>query len=79
MNLIFLQTKYFFYYVQRTNDFDDGLIILVDKNNLKVIDKYDLLNNIGNRIGLSLNIEFNGKCLLLIDIHLIFPHNSFDR
>ncbi|CAF3491307.1 unnamed protein product [Rotaria sp. Silwood1] len=75
-----LSSKYAFHYVQRTNDLDDGLAILVDKNYLKFVDKYDLLlYDIGNRVGLLLNIEYNGKCLLLINIHLTFPHDSFDR
>lgn len=75
-----LSSKYSFHYVQRTNDLDDGLAILVDKNYLKVIDQYDLLlYDIGNRVGLLLNLEYNGKCLLLVNIHLTFPHNSFDR
>lgn len=75
-----LASRYSFHYVQRTNDLDDGLAILVDRNFFKVIDKYDLLlNDIGNRVGLLLNLEYNGKCLLLINIHLTFPHNAFDR
>ena len=79
MNLIFLQTKYSFYYTQRTNDFDDGLAIHSDRNHLKVIDKYDLvLNDIGNRVGLLLNIKYNEKCFLLSNIYLIFSYNSYD-
>ncbi|CAM4890858.1 unnamed protein product [Rotaria socialis] len=76
----YLSPKYSFHYVQRTHDLDDGLAILVDKNYFKVIDKYDLLlHDIGNRVGLLLNLEYDGKCLLLINVHLTFPHNSFDR
>jgi mRNA deadenylase 3'-5' endonuclease subunit Ccr4 len=75
-----LSSKYSFHYVRRTHNLDDGLAILVDRNHLKVIDQYDLLlHDIGNRVGLLLNLEYNGQCLLLINIHLTFPHNSFDR
>ncbi len=75
-----LSSKYSFHYVQRTHDLDDGLAIFVDRNYFKVIDKVDLLlHDIGNRVGLLLNLEYNGKCLLLVNIHLTFPHNAFDR
>jgi mRNA deadenylase 3'-5' endonuclease subunit Ccr4 len=75
-----LSSKYSFHYVQRTNDLDDGLAIFVDRKYFKVLDKIDLLlHDQGNRVGLLLNLEYNGKCLLLINIHLTFPHNSFDR
>ncbi len=75
-----LSSQYSFHYVQRTNDLDDGLAIFVDRNYFKVIDKVDLLlNDIGNRVGLLLNLQFNGKCLLLINIHLTSPYNPFDR
>jgi hypothetical protein len=53
--------------------------ILIDKNHWKVFDRYNLLlNDIENHIGLLLNLQFNEKCLLLINIHLTFPHNSFN-
>jgi mRNA deadenylase 3'-5' endonuclease subunit Ccr4 len=56
-----LSSKYSFFYVQRTGDLDDGLAIFVDRNHLKVIDKYALLlHDIGNRLGLLLNLEYNG-------------------
>jgi mRNA deadenylase 3'-5' endonuclease subunit Ccr4 len=75
-----LSSKYSFHYVQRTHGLDDGLAIFVDRNHIKVVDKLDLLlHDIGNRVGLLLNLEYNGKCLLLINIHLTFPHNSYDR
>jgi mRNA deadenylase 3'-5' endonuclease subunit Ccr4 len=75
-----LSSKYSSYYVQRTHGLDDGLAIFVDRNHIKVRDKVDLLlHDIGNRVGLLLNLEYNGKCLLLINIHLTFPHNSYDR
>jgi len=76
----YLSSKYSFHYVQRTHNLDDGLAILVDRNYFKVIDQFNLfLNDIGNRVGLLLNLEYNGKCLLIINIHLTFPHDSFDR
>ncbi|CAF1324607.1 unnamed protein product [Rotaria sordida] len=75
-----LSSKYSFYTLQRTGFLDDGLAILVDTNYLKVIDKYELkLNDIGNRIGLLLNLELNGKNILLINLHLTFPHYRFER
>jgi mRNA deadenylase 3'-5' endonuclease subunit Ccr4 len=75
-----LSSKYSFHYVQRTRGHDDGLAILVDKNHLKVIDQRKfLLHDIGNRVGLLLHLETKGQSLLLINIHLTFPHNSFDR
>ncbi len=75
-----LSSKYSFHYIQRTCGLDDGLAILVDRNHIKVIDKYDLLlHDIGNRVGLLLDLEINGERVLLINIHLTFPHNSFDR
>ncbi|CAF3119800.1 unnamed protein product [Rotaria socialis] len=74
-----LLSKYSFYTLRRTGLLDDGLAILVDSNHFKVLDKYELiLNDIGDRIGLLLNLEFNGKNLLLINIHLTFPHHRFE-
>jgi endonuclease/exonuclease/phosphatase family metal-dependent hydrolase len=75
-----MSSKYSFHYLQRTRNLDDGLAILVDRNHIKVLDKYDLLlHDIGNRVGLLLHLQFEGKSLLLINIHLTFPHNSYDR
>ncbi|CAF1241756.1 unnamed protein product [Rotaria sp. Silwood1] len=75
-----LSSKYSFYTLQRTGFLDDGLAILVDSNHLKVIDIYNMkLNDIGHRIGLLLNFEFNGKNILLINLHLTFPHYRFER
>jgi mRNA deadenylase 3'-5' endonuclease subunit Ccr4 len=75
-----LSSQYSFHYVRRTHDLDDGLAIFVDQNYFKVIDKVDLLlNDTGKRVGLLLNLEYNGKCLLVINIHLTSPHNPFDR
>ncbi len=76
-----LSSRYSVHYVQRTHDLDDGLAIFVDRNYFEVVDKVDLLlYDIGNRVGLLLNLEYNnGKCLLLVNIHLTFPHNAFDR
>ena len=74
-----LSSKYSFHTLQRTDSLDDGLAVLVDFNYLKVLDKYELkLYDIGNRIGLLLNLEFNGKNILLINIHLTFPHHKFE-
>ncbi|CAF1409114.1 unnamed protein product [Adineta ricciae] len=75
-----LSSKYSSYYVQRTHDHDDGLAIFVDRNHFKFINQEDLLlNDIGNRVGLLLHLEYKGKALLVINIHLTFPHNAFDR
>ncbi|CAF2676249.1 unnamed protein product [Rotaria sp. Silwood2] len=75
-----LSSKYSFYTLQRTGFLDDGLAILVDSKRFKVVDKYDIkLNDIGNRIGLLLNLEFNEKNILLINLHLTFPHYRFER
>jgi len=76
-----LSSKYLFYSVRRTNNLDDGLAIFVNRNMFKVKDKVDfLLNDIGNRVGLLLHVEDNnGQSLLILNIHLTFPHNTFDR
>jgi len=75
-----LSSKYSFYTLRRTGLLDDGLAILVDSKYLKVIDKCELkLRDVGNRIGLLLHIEFNEKPLLLINVHLTFPHHRFER
>jgi mRNA deadenylase 3'-5' endonuclease subunit Ccr4 len=75
-----LSSKYTFYTLQRTGYLDDGLAILVDHNHLKVIDKCDFkLNDLGHRVALLLNLEFQGKSLLLINLHLTFPHHKFER
>ncbi|CAF3585929.1 unnamed protein product [Adineta steineri] len=75
-----LSSKYSFHYVRRTQNLDDGLAILVDKSQFKVVEKCELLlHDIGNRVGLLLNLEHNGQRLLIVNIHLTFPHNSFDR
>ncbi|CAF1104548.1 unnamed protein product [Adineta steineri] len=74
-----LSSKYNFYTLQRTGSLDDGLAILVDSNHIKVIDKCELiLNDIGNRVGLLLHMEFNGNNLLLLNVHLTFPHHRFE-
>jgi len=76
----YLSSKYSFYTLQRTGLLDDGLAILVDSKYLKVIDKCEFkLNDIGHRVGLLLHIEFNQKSLLIINIHLTFPHYRFER
>lgn len=76
-----LSAKYKFYTLQRTGLLDDGLAILVDdSNHLKVLDKCEFkLNDVGNRIGLLLHLECNHKNILLINIHLTFPHYKFER
>jgi endonuclease/exonuclease/phosphatase family metal-dependent hydrolase len=75
-----LSSKYSFYTLRRTGFLDDGLAILVDRNHVKVIDKCDFkLNDIGHRVGLLLHIEFHGKSLLLLNVHLTFPHYRFER
>ncbi|CAF3687359.1 unnamed protein product [Rotaria sp. Silwood1] len=75
-----LSPKYSFYTLQRTGFLDDGLAILIDSNRVKFIDRYDMkLHDIGNRIGILLNLEFNGKNILVINLHLTFPHNRFER
>ena len=75
-----LSSKYSAYYVRRTHGLDDGLAIFVDRTHFQVIDKVDLLlHDIGNRVGLLLHLQFNGESLLLVNIHLTFPHHSADR
>ena len=75
-----LSSKYSSYYVRRTGGLDDGLAIFIDRTHFEVIDKIDLLlHDIGNRVGLLLHLQFNGQCLLLVNIHLTFPHNVYDR
>jgi mRNA deadenylase 3'-5' endonuclease subunit Ccr4 len=75
-----LSSRYSSHYVQRTHGLDDGLAIFVDRNYFRVIDKVDLLlYDIGNRVGLLLHLEHDGQCLLLVNVHLTFPHNAFDR
>jgi endonuclease/exonuclease/phosphatase family metal-dependent hydrolase len=75
-----LSSKYTFYTLQRTGLLDDGLAILVDSNHVKVIDKCELkLHDVGNRIGLLLHMKFNGNDLLLLNVHLTFPHHRFER
>lgn len=75
-----LSSKYSFYTLRRTGSLDDGLAILVDSQYLQVIDKCELkLNDHGNRVGLLLHIEFNNKPLLIINVHLTFPHYRFER
>src|SRR5205085_11053505 len=57
-----LSTKYTFYTLRRTGLLDDDLAILVDKKNIKFLDKCEFkLNDIGHRVGLLLHIEFNYK------------------
>ena len=74
-----LSPKYSFYSVQRTGALDDGLVILVDHNQVKVIKTQELiLNDIGNRVGLLLHLEYRGEQLLLINVHLTFPHHRFE-
>lgn len=75
-----LSSKYSPYYVRRTHGLDDGLAIFVDRTHFQVIDQVDLLlHDIGNRVGLLLHLQFNGQDLLLVNIHLTFPHNAYDR
>lgn len=75
-----LSSKYSSYYVRRTHGLDDGLAIFVDRTHFQVIDKVDLLlHDIGNRVGLLLHLQFNDQYLLLVNIHLTFPHNVYDR
>lgn len=38
-----------------------------------------LLYDIKNRVGLLLHLQLNGQNLLLVNIHLTFPHNAYDR
>ena len=70
-----------FYYVQRTCDLDDGLgIFLRKKSTLKFINQKNLyLNDIGNRVALLLHLKYENNPLLIINIHLTFPHHSSDR
>lgn len=76
----YLVPKYSFFTLQRTGLLDDGLAILADSKHCQVLDKQELvLNDIGNRIGLLLNIDFNGINILLANIHLTFPHHGFER
>lgn len=75
-----LSSKYSFHTLRRTGSLDDGLAILVDKENFKLINKCDFkLYDIGHRIGLLLHLEFNNKPLLLFNVHLTFPHYRFER
>jgi len=75
-----LSSKYSFHTLRRTGSLDDGLAILVDKQNFKIINQCDFkLHDIGHRIGLLLHLEFNAKPLLLFNVHLTFPHYRFER
>ncbi|CAF1534399.1 unnamed protein product [Didymodactylos carnosus] len=86
-----LSKEYKFFYRQRTHYADDSLVILISKQEqngfkLEIIDRYDcLLCDVGNRIGLLLRIcltiiDTNQTSdFLLLNLHLTFPHNSFDR
>lgn len=75
-----LSSIYSSYYVRRTHGLGDGLAIFIDRKHFQLIDKVDLLlHDIGNRVGLLLHLQFHGKCLLLVNIHLTFPHNAYDR
>jgi len=38
-----------------------------------------LLTDIDNSVGLLLNLEYNGKCFLTLNVHFVFPQNLFDR
>ena len=74
-----LSTKYSFHYVQRTHNLADGLAILIDRHRFQLVNKVDLLlNDIGNRVGLLLHLNFREHPLILVNIHLTFPHDSFD-
>ncbi|UJR38518.1 hypothetical protein I4U23_031184 [Adineta vaga] len=75
-----LSSKYDSYYVQRTHHHDDGLAIFVDRNHFRFINKSDfLLHDVGNRVGLLVHLEYQGKSVLIVNVHLTFPHNSSDR
>jgi mRNA deadenylase 3'-5' endonuclease subunit Ccr4 len=75
-----LSSKYSFYTLRRTGFLDDGLAILVDSKNVQFVNKCEFkLNDIGHRIGLLLHLEFDGKPLLLFNVHLTFPHYRFER
>ncbi|CAF4431293.1 unnamed protein product [Didymodactylos carnosus] len=86
-----LSKEYKFFYRQRTHYADDGLVILISKQEqngfkLEIIDRYDcLLYNVGNRVGLLLRICLTiidtnqASDFLLLSLHLTFPHNSLDR
>ena len=75
-----LSSRYSFHYIQRTGDLEDGLAILVDRTQLTVQDQCDLrLNDIGNRVGLLLNVDYHGQCLLIVNVHLTFPHGDLDQ
>ena len=75
-----LLSRYSCHYIQRTGDLNDGLAILIDRTHLTVREQYDLrLYDIGNRVGLLLNVDYHGQCLLIVNVHLTFPHEEFDQ
>ena len=73
-------SRYSFYSLSRTGSLDDGLAILVDQNLCQVKDKCELiLNDVGNRVGLLLQLDYQGRTILLVNLHLTFPHHRFER
>lgn len=74
------QSNYSFYYLQRKNPTDDGLAVFVRNQHFKVVESCHLiLNDVGNRVGLLLNLDFHGRTILLLNLHLTFPHHRFER
>lgn len=75
-----LSDKYTFHTLQRTGALDDGLAILVDATRFRVVNKCEWkLNDVGHRIGLLLHLKFGEQDILLVNLHLTFPHYRFER
>lgn len=70
-----------FYYVQRTHELNDGLAIFLNKTSpLKYHRQKNLyLNDVGNRVGLLLHLKYEKQSILIVNVHLTFPHHDFDR
>lgn len=80
-----LGQKYSFHTFQRTGLKADGIAVLLRRDRLEALASAGTaLGTVGNRVALLLHVQKKGggkrnQPLILVNTHLTFPHNPFDR
>ncbi|KAF6136244.1 hypothetical protein GIB67_001653 [Kingdonia uniflora] len=68
---------YLFFILPRTNNRGDGLLTALHKDRFRVLNYRELLfNDLGDRVAQLLHAQSVQQQFLIVNTHLLFPHNS---